>query len=391
MLKATGNRFMVQAAVLLSGVISTSSASAQLIAADSFDTANYATGGLNGQNPMISPGWTSDTAWSSGSANLQADTISLSNPTTTYDDASDGKGKFLEVASNFPLFRRASHDLDSYEPADTYFMSFFVNPSGSFAEPGSREHALVGFTNFVSQAAFENANADNAFGLLVGFRGEDVGAATDTVDLIVRARDVSTGDLVDTVLIADAGNEPFGDTYHVMLKLDINVDGGVADDVTYWVNPTNLTSETTATDSAAATGIFQSAAMDLNDRIDRLTVLTNFWTDRGFFWDETRFGYDFSSVAGVLPLIENADFDDDGDVDGSDYLIWQRGFDSGTTQPEGDANNTNTVDGEDLAIWRNQYGVVTELGGATNIPEPNTLLLVLLGNAYLLGTRRGRI
>ena len=107
------------------------------------------------------------------------------------------------------------------------------------------------------------------------------------MDLIVRARDLDTGDLVDTVLIGGATDAI---TYHVLLKLDINVDGGTADDVTYWVNPDDLSSETAANTSAGATGTFQSAAMDQNDRIDRLNVLTNNWTNRSFFWDETRLG-----------------------------------------------------------------------------------------------------
>lgn len=361
---------------------------AQLIAADSFDTTNYSSGSLDFQNPSISPGWTSNTPWTSGSANLQPDTISLQNPGTTYDDASDGKGTFLAVGSGFPAFRRAFHPLDSYTPADTYYMSFFVNPGGSFAAPGSREHALIGFTNFFSEDAFENTSADSVFGLQVGFRGEDAGAAADTVDLIVRARDLDTGDMADTVLLADAGNEPFGETYHVLLKLDINVGGGTADDVTYWVNPADITSESSATSSAAVTGTFQSAAMDQNDRIDRLNVLTNNWTNRGFFFDEARLGADFSSVVGEAPILDNADFDADDDVDGSDYLTWQQGFGTGTTLAEGDADGSESVDGVDLGIWQTQYGAVAAFGGIASVPEPTAAWLAISATLCVVGYRR---
>lgn len=384
-------RTLVVLTLILCGTaMCTHSANAQLISADSFDQANYFPLGLDFQNPNVSPGWTSGNAWVSGTANLQGDAISLQNPATTYDDASDGKGKFEGVGSAFPAFRRAFHELDSYTPADTYFMSFFVNPGGSFSEAGSREHALVGFTNFFTEDTFENFSADNAFGLQVGFRGEDAGAAADTVDLIVRTRDLSSGLLTDTVLVADAGNEPFGETYHVLLKLDVNVEGGTADEVTYWVNPANVASESSASGSSFATGSFQSAAMDQNDRIDRLNVLTNNWTNRGFFWDETRLGYDFSSVAGVPAVTEDADFDADGDVDGLDFLIWQEGFGTGTTQPEGDANNSGAIDSDDLAVWQTQYGAAAALGSVTSIPEPASLLLVLLGTACAAGTNRTR-
>jgi hypothetical protein len=54
-----------------------------------------------------------------------------------------------------------------------------------------------------------------------------------------------------------------------------------------------------------------------------------------------------------------ADFDFDGDVDGRDFLAWQRGY--GTPAPtavksQGDADNDLDVDGADLSVWELQYG-----------------------------------
>ena len=54
-----------------------------------------------------------------------------------------------------------------------------------------------------------------------------------------------------------------------------------------------------------------------------------------------------------------ADFDTDGDVDGADFLAWQRGF--GTQAPnatpaDGDADNDQDVDAADLGIWQGQFG-----------------------------------
>jgi hypothetical protein len=46
----------------------------------------------------------------------------------------------------------------------------------------------------------------------------------------------------------------------------------------------------------------------------------------------------------------------DYDVDGQDFLIWQRGVGVGTTHTEGDANINGTVDGVDLDIWESQFG-----------------------------------
>ncbi|MCA9261912.1 MAG: hypothetical protein KDA61_21995, partial [Planctomycetales bacterium] len=62
----------------------------------------------------------------------------------------------------------------------------------------------------------------------------------------------------------------------------------------------------------------------------------------------------------TVPAVDNPDFDDDGDVDGFDFLTWQRGA--------GDANNDGMVDAADFALWEAQFGT---LGGvATAVPEP---------------------
>ena len=53
------------------------------------------------------------------------------------------------------------------------------------------------------------------------------------------------------------------------------------------------------------------------------------------------------------------DFDNDGDIDGADFLAWQRGF--GKTDAErtdGDSDLDHDVDAEDLLTWSDQYGAV---------------------------------
>jgi hypothetical protein len=54
----------------------------------------------------------------------------------------------------------------------------------------------------------------------------------------------------------------------------------------------------------------------------------------------------------------SADFDLDGDVDGGDFLVWQRfnGLMAGATKSQGDANADGKVNGADLTIWRSQIG-----------------------------------
>jgi hypothetical protein len=65
------------------------------------------------------------------------------------------------------------------------------------------------------------------------------------------------------------------------------------------------------------------------------------------------------------------DFDGDEDVDGRDFLLWQR----------------NPAVGN-LADWQNNYGTGGGLTAVTAVPEPSNLMLLLLGN--LIGIRRHR-
>ncbi|MBN1853025.1 MAG: PEP-CTERM sorting domain-containing protein [Pirellulales bacterium] len=99
----------------------------------------------------------------------------------------------------------------------------------------------------------------------------------------------------------------------------------------------------------------------------------------------------------VVPLpsthAPDADFDGDGDVDGADFLIWQRGF--GLTNQidnsNGDADGSGIVDGVDLNEWKNQFGT-GGAGGALvcQVPEPGSLML-LAGLAMGLGLYRWRM
>lgn len=70
------------------------------------------------------------------------------------------------------------------------------------------------------------------------------------------------------------------------------------------------------------------------------------------------------------------DFDGDGDVDGRDFLIWQRG---GTTP---------ALDPGLLAEWQNAY--VGQLSAINSVPEPSALLLAMLGLPCLMSRGRRR-
>lgn len=84
---------------------------------------------------------------------------------------------------------------------------------------------------------------------------------------------------------------------------------------------------------------------------------------------ETSWSVDSSTPgSATLTAPVSGDFDGDNDVDGADFLAWQRGFGkTGNAAPaDGDANGDNNVDAFDLGIWANQFG-------RTNLPVAATI------------------
>jgi hypothetical protein len=108
------------------------------------------------------------------------------------------------------------------------------------------------------------------------------------------------------------------------------------------------------------------------------------------------------AVVGQVAL--SADFDGDGDADGADFLIWQRGqgIASGATKAQGDATGDGAVNNLDLVAWKSQFGAAA-FGGAgvlqtgfvryvtgsvAGVPEPSAVVLVGMGIAILAGMAR---
>ncbi|MBN1852313.1 MAG: hypothetical protein JW829_06300 [Pirellulales bacterium] len=87
------------------------------------------------------------------------------------------------------------------------------------------------------------------------------------------------------------------------------------------------------------------------------------------------------------------DFDDDGDVDGDDFLTWQDGFGmtSGAVREDGDANGDGAVNAQDLALWKSNFGTVASPSdmAITAVPEPAACCVA--GMLLLCGLGMGRI
>jgi hypothetical protein len=86
------------------------------------------------------------------------------------------------------------------------------------------------------------------------------------------------------------------------------------------------------------------------------------------------------------------DFDGDLDVDGADFLAWQRGSRiPGAGHPgSGDANDDGTVNDADLAVWKTKFGTAPAVGATASVPEPGAfaLLVGMIAPAVCRGLRR---
>lgn len=101
---------------------------------------------------------------------------------------------------------------------------------------------------------------------------------------------------------------------------------------------------------------------------------------------------------GTSQLIENVavdqylkiqfpgDFDGDFDVDGDDLIRWQAAYGNNALA---DADLDGDSDGQDFLAWQRNYGKgLAALTAATAVPEPNAMVLLLLGAANCFGIRR---
>jgi hypothetical protein len=82
----------------------------------------------------------------------------------------------------------------------------------------------------------------------------------------------------------------------------------------------------------------------------------------------------------VGPIDElSADADDDNDVDGFDFITWQRTLGS-RTQLAADSNRDGVVNAGDLTLWRQQFGTSAPGSIADNVgvPEPASTALALI-------------
>jgi hypothetical protein len=116
--------------------------------------------------------------------------------------------------------------------------------------------------------------------------------------------------------------------------------------------------------------------------------------DADIYFDSVMYNPLGSLIAMTLPpgspvSVIPGDFDNDGDVDGGDFVIWQANFPkaNSATRAMGDADGDGDVDGADFVVWQTNYptSAVPAL-----VPEPPTVWMAIFTIGIFAAANRFR-
>jgi hypothetical protein len=137
---------------------------------------------------------------------------------------------------------------------------------------------------------------------------------------------------------------------------------------------------------------------------DALFLLRSTFTSDSYAGGETKFralsvppgpwtGYTPSHDSGFrtyvtpLSLLLPGDFNNNGNVDAADYVIWRRNFGAlNEAALNGNGDNQNGVDNGDYALWRASFSAAGSGASAVNVtvPEPDLPALILTSAVALV-------
>jgi hypothetical protein len=232
-------------------------------------------------------------------------------------------------------------------------------------------------------------------------------AAGDTIELAVHG---STGQ----VWLYNPNAVPFGIVYYSISSASgaLNPSNGVWTSIadTYdapfaptpgdgSVDPNDDWTELTATTTTLAEGAFFGPGGVL--AVSQAVSLGTIWNPAAGIGDLSAQVVDANAASQpvAMPVVfvwYDSDFNFDSNVDLADLAIWRANFGTGTLRTQGDANLDGDVDGDDFLQWQREAGSVAGAGAVVSalsigaVPEPATAWLLCAGAAALLVARRGR-
>ncbi len=209
-------------------------------------------------------------------------------------DATTGKVNYGAAPIDANI-RSNARNLSPAPTSSTYYLSH-VMQRGNIPAAGGAGFVLTGFGNTVAPTA--GTTSGNLGGLFVGFAQN--GVADNFGNLVIRHRNTTGATSADEVLIDGATTSTFGNNYHVVMKVDVNVGGGSGETVSWWLNPANGTSDETLTSTAVASGAFDSFAIGSAADFARLNYSSFQWNGNAFF-DEPRLSTDLAGLGLAVP------------------------------------------------------------------------------------------
>jgi hypothetical protein len=234
---------------------------------------------------------------------------------------------------------------------------------GGLATPGIEQMAELGGTTLLRGEIQSAITAGSAAAIIAGSNVNSPGSTTVSFDVS------STHPLVTLVTMV----APTPDWFVGVHGLDLRDGAG-------WKNEIAL--DLYAYDAGTEEGVGFSLANDATVPPQPIALLTSPLSAS----DPPLARLTFTRTTPDPPSFA-ADFDGDSDVDGADFLTWQRGLGttSAATQAEGDANGDQKIDASDLALWKTHFGGATS---AVQAPEPSACGLLLLTPVVLRVRRR---
>lgn len=308
---------------LFAGIAST--ANAQLIASDSYKIGsslasgeytldangaglgtqlfNTAALGASGSaTGLVTPGFTNGRYGSgNGTAQFAATSVGLAYAPLGVTSTGSGKVTYTPVALDATV-RNTARTLSPTPVTNstTYWVTALVN-RGAVSGSTGLGYMMAGFGGTLGATTLD-VGATGAPGLFFGYSG-------DTGNLAIRYRDTNN---LTTESVLVAGSSSLNNVTNALLfKIEVGYAGGVADRLTYWVNPTNFTNEAGLTSTASASSVLTGTnILSSNADFQRLTYITNRW-DSSAFYDEMRLGTTLASVtagAGIATVPEPGTF-----------------------------------------------------------------------------------
>jgi hypothetical protein len=190
------------------------------------------------------------------------------------------------------LARNLSPALASATGSTFYFSGLFQRDSVTTLT--SDGFSLMGFANTVAPTA---TTSGSLTGFYFGYSMN--GTAGDFGDLVLRTRVSPTATTIDTILVNDATTSTVGSTYEVVAKIQVNNFSGNQDTITYWVNPSDTSSESAMSSTSLASGSVNTFAMQgTSSDLIRLELAQKDF-DGNVEFDEPRLGTTLDAV--VVP------------------------------------------------------------------------------------------